>query len=198
MDIIRKPFHLNTWLNDVVNQTQPLKHSDSVRFATYIDPVLPRYVVGDAARLNQVAVNLLSNAFKFTEQGRVEIRILKHNTRYWKVMVRDTGAGIPPHMQEIIFEAFRQVDSTSRRTKGGTGLGLSIVRRLTVMMGGQLRLKSQVGKGSLFVLYFPLDDVASHREEQHDAFHITTSDMPPVILQDMRDLADVTSDDEIT
>jgi signal transduction histidine kinase len=90
------------------------------------------------------------------------------NDRYtWKISVADTGIGIPAHAQETIFEEFRQVDGSTNRQHGGTGLGLAIVRRLVLMMGGTIRLKSEVGKGSEFSIILPYAP-ADETPETHD------------------------------
>ncbi|NJL93188.1 MAG: hypothetical protein HC915_05390 [Anaerolineae bacterium] len=125
-------------------------------FQHSIDQRLPMTLIGDPARLRQIAINLLSNAFKFTDQGFVQIEVRQHNKNVWKLIVSDSGIGIPSHMQETIFDEFRQADSTSQREHGGTGLGLAIVRKLSMMMGGNVRVNSKVGQGSVFTVFLPL------------------------------------------
>ncbi len=109
-------------------------------------------------RLKQIAINLLSNAIKFTDSGEVRIEVAKHARDAWRIEVTDTGSGIPSHLLETIFQEFRQVDGTTTRQFGGTGLGLTIVRRLALLMGGTVRVKSQVGQGSTFTVYLPLEE----------------------------------------
>ena len=115
---------------------------------------LPEWIVGDSTRLRQVLINLLGNAVKFTEEGEVtlEVECLDANqqTARVKFAVKDTGVGIPKERQQIIFEAFRQSDSTVTREFGGTGLGLSISDRIVKMMGGEIRVESSLRKGSIF------------------------------------------------
>jgi signal transduction histidine kinase len=156
MELVQKPFNVREWVNDIRLQNQVLADEKGLCFAVELDERLPESLVCDAARLKQVVINLLSNAFKFTEAGQVSFQISQHDAENWKIVVSDTGIGIPAHAQNTVFEEFRQVDGTSRRQHGGTGLGLAIVRRLVLMMGGNIRLKSEVGKGSTFTVTLPL------------------------------------------
>jgi signal transduction histidine kinase len=105
-----------------------------------------------------VLKNLLANAFKFTASGAVTLRIAPEAAGRVAFAVSDTGIGIAPDKQEVIFEAFRQADGSTSRLYGGTGLGLSISRELTRLLGGELRLASLPGKGSTFTLVVPVLD----------------------------------------
>jgi CheY-like chemotaxis protein len=110
-----------------------------------------------------VLKNLLSNAFKFTDNGSVTFVVMRDGARRVRFSVRDTGIGIAPENQEVIFEAFRQADGTTSRKYGGTGLGLSIARELSTMLGGYCEVESEVGKGSRFDLVLP-DDLAEAQD----------------------------------
>ncbi|HEY2455786.1 MAG TPA: response regulator, partial [Candidatus Acidoferrum sp.] len=150
---------------------RPFRHEAENRrltFDIYADPNLSRSLVTDSKRLQQVLKNLLSNAFKFTEQGGVRLSI-SFATRGWSenhpilssatsvvaFEVSDTGIGIPQEKQRIIFEAFQQADAGTSRKYGGTGLGLAISRELANLLGGEIQLRSNPGTGSTFTLYIP-------------------------------------------
>jgi signal transduction histidine kinase len=145
-----------------------------LQFSIAIDPRLPPSIRTDAARLKQILKNLLANALKFTKHGSVSLRVAPARSGWTpqherlsvapsvlEFAVIDTGIGIPQEKQNIIFEAFQQADGTTSRQYGGTGLGLSISRELTRLLGGEIRLSSELGKGSTFTLYLPLSEELS-------------------------------------
>jgi signal transduction histidine kinase len=146
-----------------------LAKEKNIDFDIVIDPDAPDNVMTDEFRLQQILKNLLSNAFKFTPQnGKVQLRISKsHKNRNFKsenlknagvivsFSVSDNGIGIPKDKHELIFEAFQQADNSTTRKYGGTGLGLSISKELSIILGGEIHLESEVGKGSVFTLYLP-------------------------------------------
>ncbi|HQU45417.1 MAG TPA: ATP-binding protein, partial [Pirellulales bacterium] len=120
----------------------------------YIDPRLPRLVHGDPGRWQQILVNLLTNAVKFTSRGHVSLDVEVEGSEddgiVVRSVVRDTGIGIPPERLHLLFQSFSQVDSSTTRKFGGTGLGLSICKKLTELMGGEIGVDSEPGKGSAF------------------------------------------------
>ncbi|WP_235439874.1 response regulator [Paenibacillus sp. DMB20] len=142
-----------------------------VDFELKTEAGVPELIVTDFKRLQQVLKNLLSNAFKFTEEGKVALYIaraaegwspdnsvLNQAKTVLGFTVSDTGIGIPEDKQRIIFEAFQQADGSTNREYGGTGLGLAISREIAALLGGEITLFSVEGKGSTFVLYLPLDE----------------------------------------
>src|SRR5437667_1840057 len=159
-----------TDLKDYVERTfRPTALEQKLDFSVSIDPGLPVTIETDEKRLQQVLKNLLSNAFKFTARGAVQLRIapaesgwspgraqLATASEVIAFIVSDTGVGIPANKQKVIFEAFQQADGTTSRRFGGTGLGLSISRELTALLGGEIAVQSVPGAGSTFVLYLPL------------------------------------------
>ncbi len=139
---------------------------------------LPQVLVADGNRLRQMLINLLGNALKFTDQGRVALRItllggdLERKQARLRFVVTDTGIGIDPEMQACLFTPFLQADSSTTRQYGGTGLGLSIVKRLATLMGGTVGVESQVGRGSSFWLELPFE--RSPEPLQQPAGHLSS------------------------
>ncbi|HEX8611519.1 MAG TPA: response regulator, partial [Telluria sp.] len=150
-----------------------MAEAKSVRFAIELDPSLPPAMMTDTTRLQQILKNLLSNAFKFTSNGEVVLKIglvqqgwtpdhpfLARADTVVSFSVTDTGVGISADKLQLIFEAFQQADGSTARKYGGTGLGLSISRELARLLGGEIRVSSVVGSGSTFTLFLPYNHAA--------------------------------------
>ena len=121
-----------------------------ISFAIEVDKHVPEGLVGDPHRLNQVLINLLGNAFKFTHKGKVTLAITQTSKNKYRFAVKDSGIGIAPEKLALIFESFSQAESDTTRQYGGTGLGLTISKQLVELMGGQIKVTSKPGKGSEF------------------------------------------------
>jgi PAS domain S-box-containing protein len=128
-------------------------------FQTEIDPSLPAALYGDTYWLEQILVNLVDNAIKYTVSGGVWARLRRVDASHWAIEVQDTGQGIAEELQERVFDAFEQAENTPGKRLQGVGLGLSIVKDLTRRLGGEIRLKSAPGAGSTFTVIFPIEEV---------------------------------------
>ncbi|WP_215409170.1 response regulator [Janthinobacterium sp. JC611] len=182
MTIEQAPFRLAEVVEKIAASMGVAVHDKPI--AVQIGP-LPDgvdHVLGDALRLEQVLINLTSNAIKFTQQGTVELLTTLESrdgdAAVLSFCVRDTGIGIAPDVQEAIFSAFSQADSSTTRRFGGTGLGLTICRQLVRLMGGSLHLKSGLGQGSAFSFTLPLQLMAASTLSSPDMKNL------PVLLAD--------------
>ncbi len=166
--------YFSTLLDSIARQFRHDAEQRGLTFEVFLDPQLGRSIVSDQKRLQQVLKNLLSNAFKFTASGGIKLSVSAVTTG-WSAEhpvlrqagtvvafeVTDTGIGIAPEKQRIIFEAFQQADAGTSRKYGGTGLGLAISRELSNLLGGEIQLRSTPDVGSTFTLYLPLKYVGS-------------------------------------
>jgi CheY-like chemotaxis protein len=146
-------FDLHVLLRQTLEPLRLRGCDKSILVKLEIEPDVPERIFADSARLQQVLINLVGNAIKFTETGRVTVQVGldgEEPDRQVRFAVHDTGIGIPPEKQHLIFEAFSQADGSTTRRFGGTGLGLSICARLVEMMGGRIQLESVPGQGSCF------------------------------------------------
>jgi signal transduction histidine kinase len=141
-------------------------------FEVTVDEALPEVIIHDEERLFQIATNLVGNAIKFTEEGQVSMDLSRRNDRLI-IRVSDTGVGIPAAKQQIIFDEFVQVDSSSTRSAGGAGLGLSIVKQLAILMHGNVGVASAVNEGATFTVDLPLD-LAAPQTKSPQSLEMTT------------------------
>jgi CheY-like chemotaxis protein len=165
-------------VEDVAELLAGRAHDKQLELLCRVDVATPALVRGDPTRLRQVLTNLVGNAIKFTEQGSVRIDVTCEEARGQRCLLRfviaDTGIGIDARAQSRLFQAFSQADGSTSRKYGGTGLGLVISRQLVVLMGGDIALQSEPGRGSVFSFALHLDVIAA------------TSVEPPAALKDMR------------
>jgi CheY-like chemotaxis protein/signal transduction histidine kinase/HAMP domain-containing protein len=200
MDIDIDKFTFVEVNNDVTMMFSQVAKSKSINFKIEVLPGYNKVIESDKQRVVQILRNLLSNAFKFTPAGG-EVKLGIHppaaNVRLQNIpwdktadvvafSVSDTGIGIQKDKQEMIFEAFRQVDSTDKRKYGGTGLGLSICRELSGLLGGEIHLESEEGKGSTFTLYLPL--IYTGGRQQPSTVQTSTTETKPRIPEYIQEL----------
>ncbi len=150
------PFEVRVVLGKTCNQLSILAESKKLEFSAIISGDMPVSIIGDSQRLKQILVNLISNAIKFTETGGVNVNIFKSDTNEWKMQVSDTGPGIPENAIQAVFEPFKQLPEANRILRKGYGLGLSITKQLINLMGGNITVESEVGKGTTFTTTLPL------------------------------------------
>ena len=154
LELNAAPFSIRQCVEDARRMLALQAQQKGLDLSARVDPDVPAVLVGDPLRLRQVILNLVGNAIKFTHRGGVTVRVeLKNRTQaevILGVQVGDTGIGIPPEKQAMIFDAFRQADGSTSRRYGGTGLGLTISARLVELMGGSIGIQSRVGEGSRF------------------------------------------------
>jgi signal transduction histidine kinase/DNA-binding response OmpR family regulator len=151
------PFDLLAMVEGVAELLAPRAQGKGIEIASWIDPKLPKSVIGDSARLRQILINLAGNAVKFTEQGGVGVRVMGQPDGSVRFSVADTGPGIPFERRQTIFQDFEQADGSASRQHEGTGLGLAISRRLVALMGGELRLERAGSEGSIFAFSIAME-----------------------------------------
>ncbi|MCB1190109.1 MAG: hypothetical protein H7A23_14390 [Leptospiraceae bacterium] len=161
MDMVLEEISLKSLINRIVEAIEPIALQKGIGIKVNIDQNIPT-VHTDAQRLSQVFQNVMSNAIKFTNEGKVEIE--SHYDSDWvSIAVIDTGIGIPENSLSDIFEEFRQVDGSISRQYGGTGLGLSIAKKMIELLGGNIKVKSELGKGTEFTITFPISFHANEK-----------------------------------
>ncbi|PHS65097.1 MAG: hypothetical protein COB09_04820 [Thalassobium sp.] len=169
LEIEQIDFDLNRLLTDIYQLFNEPVRRKGLSLVYYYDAGLPANWRGDPKRVRQIITNLISNALKFTDKGRIEIRVSgqqQEDFRYLlNIEVRDSGIGIAPDKTDQIFSAFKQADTSTSRKYGGTGLGLTISRHLANAMHGDISLTSEIGHGSTFVLQLPLHEGAAPEKE---------------------------------
>jgi len=155
----RMPLHCEHFdiaevLQDAFGELQALAQQKGLRYRLKVNDTLP-IAYSDPRRIRQIAMNLLSNAIKFTASGSVQLDVAALDDERFEFRVADTGIGIDPEAQALVFDRFRQVDGSTTRAQGGVGLGLAIVRELVRLLGGEISLSSELGKGSSFHVVLP-------------------------------------------
>ena len=172
MELEYQPFIVRECIESALDLVVTRASEHHIDLAYIVEDDVPQGILGDVTRIRQILLNLLSNAVKFTEKGEVVVTVSRDREtesigilNYLHFAVRDTGIGIPSDRLEKIFDSFTQVDASTTRKYGGTGLGLAISKRLTAMMGGEMWVESEVGKGSSFhftIAGEPAEAIAHH------------------------------------
>ncbi|MBU2704870.1 response regulator [Zooshikella marina] len=164
LEIEQTPFDLNERLDLLCSMFADVSLTKKIEMVVHNATHLEKWLRGDPLRLSQILINLTSNAIKFTEKGQilVVVKCIEHegdnNQMVWlQFEVKDTGIGISEEQQQRLFEAFNQADNSTTRNYGGTGLGLTICKQLTELMGGEITVKSLLGKGSTFIVRLPFE-----------------------------------------
>ena len=179
LELERSSFNLRDFLGEALKILAVKAHEKNLELAYRVAPDVPDRLVGDHHRFRQVLLNLIGNALKFTDSGEIivlaQCRSLEGNRLILHVAVRDTGVGIATGQQILIFEAFRQADGSTTRKYGGTGLGLAVSAQLINLMGGQIGVKSVLGKGSIFhfTIAFDVDTLGPTGVELPDEINLS-------------------------
>ncbi len=164
-------FDIESSIEEVADILAKPAYSKGIEIATFIHPDTPKYLQGDISRLRQILLNLTNNAIKFTERGEVIIEVGLEtelaNSAILRFSVIDTGIGIPESAQHKLFQPFIQVDASTTRQYGGTGLGLAICKQLVELMGGEIHLESEEGKGSTFWFTVPFQKQINKSRGNH-------------------------------
>ena len=157
LDVSRSEFNVDQLIDDVVKASQPLMHKSNNELIVSDHEALG-YMRSDKTKVRQILLNLLSNSAKFTERGLVQLRVsrnISNGEDWFTFSITDNGIGMSPEQVEHAFEAFTQADESSSRKYGGTGLGLTISREFCELLGGEIKIKSEEGNGSVFTVKLP-------------------------------------------
>lgn len=194
MDLEIEDVPVKQIVNDLKSLFLPLAKDRNLDFKIEVDEQLPQLLKTDKMRLDQILKNLLSNAFKFTQEGKVSLSLSPDKgNRNIQFKVQDTGIGIAPDKQNLVFQAFQQADGSTRRKFGGTGLGLSISKELAKLLGGNISLQSKEGEGSTFTLTIP----TSYSEKNLNALELEPSVETLSLEESNNNLADRLTVDQI-
>jgi signal transduction histidine kinase/DNA-binding response OmpR family regulator len=182
----QEPFAISPLVEDIVEIVRPLALEQKSRIDWTIADTVPAEVVGDKAHVRQVLLNIVGNAVKFTQNGTIAIDVTAYSTgedEFRLVFaVRDTGIGIPPDELQLVFEPLTRATNTIRGRHGGTGLGLAIAKRLVTAMGGDLRVESELGKGSTFAIEIYVARSAMRGRAEPDQFRDRQPAKTPLLL----------------
>jgi PAS domain S-box-containing protein len=156
LSLTRHPFKASQLLEAMHTTMDKITSDKGLYLTDEIAPDVPDTLIGDVQRLQQILVNLVNNAAKFTEKGGIHVLVQRSTPEHWAIKVSDTGPGIPSEEIPYIFDTFHQVEDPTIRKHGGFGLGLSIVKQIVELMKGKISVNSEIGKGSTFTIELPL------------------------------------------
>ena len=187
-------FSLNEILNEVAKSVQSVYEQKPIELIVKIDEKLNKQILGDPFRLRQILTNLIGNAYKFTAEGFIKITAdVTLETSQITIYIEDSGIGIEPKKQQLIFEEFTQADEKIVKKYGGTGLGLTISKKMVEILGGTLSLKSQFGKGSIFEIKIPLEfDKNSPKKEL--LLNNSKKELSAIVIDDDTNLLELTTE----
>jgi signal transduction histidine kinase/HPt (histidine-containing phosphotransfer) domain-containing protein len=178
----RTSFSLHRMIEEIASLTRIQADARGLRFDVEIDPGFPETIESDPILFRRIILNLVNNAVKFTEQGGIKVGVHLEENRHLRIIVEDTGIGIAPEVVATLFSPFRQADASITRRFGGTGLGLSLVRDFAELLGGNVRVESEVGRGSRFVCEIPFAPSDAAPPVAETATEIPIDDRPLRIL----------------
>lgn len=182
LTLIQEPFNIKQILQNSVRLITHRANDKGIQVYCKIAPDLPTFIISDPLRVNQILINFLSNAIKFTEKGEIVFSASLIDEHHIRLCVADTGIGIPDDVKDRIFDSFTQADVSTTRKYGGTGLGLSTARQLCDLLGGKIYFDSQLSKGSQFYFEFPFEPVS--QEQPH---HYQLNQLKKVLIVDDND-----------
>ncbi|CAK0757715.1 Histidine kinase [Azospirillaceae bacterium] len=182
MEIVTQELEIEVLIHEIRYMFEPMAQEKNLEFR--IEIMWQGQFLTDHDKLSQILRNLLSNAVKFTREGCVSVHVerVEGEPRPIRISVRDTGIGIPPNKQELIFQAFQQVDGSVSREFGGTGLGLTISQKFAELLGGRIMVESQEGVGSNFILHLPDQPPIAIHQPETTSNHLETAPPPPPTL----------------
>jgi len=186
LKIVQAPLNLRSLMKNLYNNTFILTRSGrkNVQIDYEIDPAISELILGDSYRIEQIMNNLLSNAVKFTNAGSIIFSVKLTDSNMLEFTVEDSGIGISPENIPLVFDRFRQIDYGTSRNYGGTGLGLSISKMIVDMMGGEIRVESELNRGSKFTFTMPYHPAAEGEEIRHEAAAARSGGVTVLIAED--------------
>ncbi|WP_258099769.1 ATP-binding protein [Marinoscillum pacificum] len=188
LELFKQPFRLRRLIENVYHLHFQQAQNKGLNLEFSIDPKLPEFILSDRIKLNQILTNLVANAIKFSHSGTISIQV-NHQENKLLIAVSDEGIGISPDRQAAIFNSFEQADNTTTRRFGGSGLGLAISKKMAELLGGNITLISQPGKGSTFFVLLPFDkaynDYADSKETNQIIKSIPTNKQILIVEDDL-------------